>query len=87
MPALIIMRSLIIDVLFLGFDVMPKFIGKILVPLCEHAKKRIVLVLQGINAILFYVPVIFSSLGTGQAASLVAAVAVCLSPSTAVPSM
>ncbi|KAK9917613.1 hypothetical protein WJX75_006499 [Coccomyxa subellipsoidea] len=32
--------------------------------------------INGINAILFYVPVIFSSLGTGQAASLVAAVAV-----------
>ncbi len=31
---------------------------------------------QGINAILFYIPVIFSSLGTGQSTSLIAAVAV-----------
>lgn len=52
-----------------------------------RAKKRIVVELQGINAILFYVPVIFSSLGTGQAASLVAAVAVHASHPTAVPSM
>lgn len=41
------------------------------------AKRCSTSVLQGINAILFYVPVIFSSLGTGQAASLLAAVAVC----------
>ncbi|CAL8465121.1 g4656 [Coccomyxa elongata] len=32
--------------------------------------------INGINAILFYIPVIFSSLGTGQSTSLVAAVAV-----------